>query len=38
MWDYTREVWPFLLAMVVVLILLSAFPQISLFLPELIYG
>lgn len=36
--DYAREVWPFLLAMLVVLILLSAFPQISLFLPNLIYG
>lgn len=38
MMDYAREVAPFLLAMIVVLILLSAFPQISLLLPNLIYG
>ncbi|PZO79242.1 MAG: C4-dicarboxylate ABC transporter [Mesorhizobium amorphae] len=36
--DYAREVLPYLAAMAVVLVLLSAFPQISLFLPNLIYG
>lgn len=38
MMDYAREVLPFLLAMIVVLVLFSLFPQISLFLPDLIYG
>ena len=38
MMDYAREVAPFLVAMMGVLVLFSAFPQISLFLPDLIYG
>ncbi|WP_306755319.1 TRAP transporter large permease [Paracoccus actinidiae] len=38
MMDYAREVWPFLLALMGVLVLLSVFPQISLLLPDLIYG
>ncbi|WP_134680542.1 TRAP transporter large permease [Paracoccus ravus] len=38
MMDYAREVMPFLLAMLMVLVALSAFPQISLLLPDLIYG
>ncbi len=33
-----RGVWPFLIAMIVALILLIVFPQISLFLPETMLG
>jgi len=38
MMEYAREVLPFLLAMTIVLVVLSVFPQISLLLPNLIYG
>lgn len=38
MMAYAKEVLPYLGAMMVVLVLLSLFPQISLFLPDLIYG
>ena len=36
--DYTVEVMPFLGAMLVVLLLLTLFPQITLWLPDLVYG
>ena len=36
--DYTIEVMPFLAALIGVLLLLSLFPQITLFLPNLVYG
>jgi tripartite ATP-independent transporter DctM subunit len=36
--DYTIEVLPFLGAMLVVLVALSLFPQLTLFLPNLVYG
>jgi tripartite ATP-independent transporter DctM subunit len=36
--DYTIEVLPFLGAMLVVLFLLTAFPAITLWLPDLVYG
>jgi len=36
--DYTVEVLPFLGAMMVVLVLLSVFPQLVLWLPNLVYG
>ena len=36
--DYTVEVLPFLGAMMVVLVLLSVFPQLTLWLPNLVYG
>jgi hypothetical protein len=36
--DYTIEVLPFLGAMLVVLFALSLFPQLTLFLPDLVYG
>ena len=36
--DYTVEVMPFLGAMLVVLLLLTLFPQITLWLPDLMYG
>ena len=36
--DYTMEVLPFLGAMLVVLLLLTLFPQITLWLPDLMYG
>jgi len=36
--DYTIEVLPFLGAMLVVLLALSLFPQLTLFLPDLVYG
>jgi len=35
---YTREVMPYLAMMIVLLVILSAFPQLSLWLPDLIYG
>lgn len=35
---YTREVMPYLGMMLVLLVILSAFPQLSLWLPDLIYG
>lgn len=38
MGDYTREVMPYLGMMIVLLVILSAFPQLSLWLPDLIYG
>ena len=36
--DYTVEVLPFLGAMLVILLLLTLFPQITLWLPDLVYG
>ena len=36
--DYTIEVLPFLGAMLLVLLALSLFPQLTLFLPDLVYG
>ena len=36
--DYTVEVLPFLGAMLLVLLLLTVFPQITLWLPDLVYG
>ena len=36
--DYTIEVLPFLAAMLGVLLLLTLFPQITLWLPDLVYG
>ncbi|MFM8767387.1 MAG: TRAP transporter large permease, partial [Rubrivivax sp.] len=36
--DYTVEVLPYLGSMLVVLVLLSVFPQLSLWLPNLVYG
>lgn len=36
--DYTMEVMPFLGAMIVVLLLLTVFPSITLWLPNLVYG
>ena len=36
--DYTVEVLPFLGAMLLVLLLLTLFPQITLWLPDLMYG
>jgi tripartite ATP-independent transporter DctM subunit len=38
MMAYTREVMPYLFTMIVLLVILSSFPQLSLFLPDLIYG
>lgn len=38
MLDYSREVLPYLGMMMILLVLLSVFPQISLWLPDLIYG
>jgi tripartite ATP-independent transporter DctM subunit len=35
---YSREVLPYLLVMMVLLVILSMFPQLSLWLPNLIYG
>jgi tripartite ATP-independent transporter DctM subunit len=36
--DYTVEVLPYLGAMLVVLVMLTVFPQITLWLPNLVYG
>lgn len=36
--DYAREVWPFLLALVLVLITITMFPAIVLFLPNALMG
>lgn len=36
--DYTVEVLPFLGSMMIVLVLLSVFPQLTLWLPNLVYG
>ena len=36
--DYAVEVLPFLGAMLVVLLLLTVFPQITLWLPDLVFG
>ena len=36
--DYTREVLPFLGAMLGILVLLTVFPQLTLWLPNLMYG
>ena len=38
MMAYAREVVPYLITMIVLLVILSAVPQISLWLPDLIYG
>jgi tripartite ATP-independent transporter DctM subunit len=36
--EYAREVWPFVLALVVVLLLVTFFPIVVLFLPNLVMG
>jgi len=36
--QFTKEVWPFLLALFAVLILITLFPQLVLFVPNLIMG
>ena len=36
--EFVQHVWPFIVALAVVLILIMALPQISTFLPHLIYG
>jgi C4-dicarboxylate transporter DctM subunit len=35
---FSREIWPFLLALVLVLMLVTYVPAIVLLLPEMIYG
>ncbi len=35
---YTREAMPFIVSIVLLLVILAIFPQISLFLPNLVYG
>jgi tripartite ATP-independent transporter DctM subunit len=37
-WDFTKELWPFLLALLAVLVLVTYFPAISLWLPNLLMG
>ena len=36
--DFTREVWPYILAMAVVVVVLALFPEIVLWLPQVIMG
>ncbi|NUO72441.1 MAG: TRAP transporter large permease, partial [Frateuria sp.] len=38
MGEYSREIAPYLAVMMVLLVILSVFPQISLWLPNLLYG
>ena len=38
MMDYSREVVPYLAVMMVLLVILSIFPQLSLWLPNVLYG
>ena len=35
---YTKESIPFIVSIIVLLVLLAAFPQLTLFLPNLVYG
>jgi C4-dicarboxylate transporter DctM subunit len=35
---FSREIWPFLLALILVLILVTYVPSVVLLLPEMIYG
>jgi C4-dicarboxylate transporter DctM subunit len=35
---FSREIWPFLLALILVLILVTYVPAVVLLLPEMIYG
>jgi TRAP-type transport system large permease protein len=35
---YTREALPFIISIVILLVVLALFPQISLFLPNLVFG
>lgn len=37
-WEFSREVWPFILALIVVLILTTYIPALVLFLPNLLMG
>jgi len=36
--DFIKEVWPFILCLLLVLLMVTFFPQISTILPNLIYG
>jgi C4-dicarboxylate transporter DctM subunit len=36
--DFVKHVWPFITVLMVVLILIMLFPQLSTFLPDLVYG
>jgi len=36
--DFVKHVWPFIVALMIVLVLIMVIPQISTFLPQLIYG
>lgn len=38
MWDYTREVWPFLAALLAVLLLTTYVPELVLWLPDTLLG
>jgi len=35
-WEFTREIWPFLLALILALLVITYVPQTVLFLPNLI--
>lgn len=35
-WDFTKEVWPYLIALVLCLLIIGLVPQVSLFLPNLL--
>lgn len=37
-WDYTKEVYPFVFIMILVILIVIAFPNICTFLPNLVFG
>jgi TRAP-type C4-dicarboxylate transport system permease large subunit len=36
--EFLKEIWPFIIGMIVVLLLLTFVPQISLFIPRIVLG
>jgi hypothetical protein len=37
-WEFAREVWPFVIALIGVLLVVTYFPSVVLFLPNLVMG
>lgn len=38
MWEYTKDVWPLILSMILAISLVILFPQLCLFLPNIVFG
>ena len=36
--DFVKNVWPFIVSLMILLVLIMIFPQISIFMPDIIYG